>query len=105
MWASLPETAVKFSTPGEAVSVSSFVAGDVRQLKIQASSMGIRSSALPVFFDLFSITAVLTPRGARGVGPALACRIVALYAGSVDIENCERSRVISEISLKPRANQ
>jgi len=99
-WQALLETAVKFSDAGETVSVSVIVTGDVRELKIETSGSSIPSTALPVFFDLFAIGEALTPGGDLGVGPALACRILALTGGSVSVQNREPSGVQFKILLK-----
>ena len=99
-WQALFETAVKFSAPGETVSVSGSVSGAVREFQIDAHGRSIPSTALPVFFDLFSISDALTPGGDLGVAPALACRILALTGGSVSVQNREPSGVQFKISLK-----
>jgi signal transduction histidine kinase len=99
-WQALLETAVKFSASGETVTVSECAGGHGRELKIQTRGSSIPGTALPVFFDLFSIGEALTPGGDLGVGPALACRILALTGASVSVQNCEPSGVEFRICLK-----
>lgn len=99
-WQALLETAVKFSDAGETVSVSGSVSGNLREFEIKTRGGSIPSTALPVFFDLFSISEALTPGGDLGVAPALACRILALTGGSVSVQNREPSGVQFKISLQ-----
>jgi DNA-binding response OmpR family regulator len=96
----LLETAVKFSSEGETVQVSSNRASDSLRVIIESDGKCIPGSALPKFFDSFSISEVMTPGGDLGVGPALAYRILSLFSGSVKVANRKPAGIRLTISLQ-----
>ncbi len=96
----LVETAVKFSAQGGIIRLSSNFAEDVRTLIVESYGRTIPGSALMKFFDLFSIGEAITPGGDLGLGPPLAYRILALFGGSVSVENLEPPGIRLTISLK-----
>jgi K+-sensing histidine kinase KdpD len=99
---SLIETAVKFSDAGESVQLSAG-AEDDRRIVVIVESRGrtIPSSALPKFFDLFSIGEAITPGGDLGLGPPVAYRILSLFSASVSVANRDASGIRITVSLKP----
>ncbi len=97
---SLLETAVKFSGKHQTVDLTHKVVGDTTRVIIESHGMTISSTAMPKFFDVFSIGETLTPGGDLGLGPAVAHRILALFGGSVSVENLEPAGIRLTISLK-----
>jgi two-component system, sensor histidine kinase and response regulator len=83
----LIETAVRFSTERETIRLAHECASDSLTLIIEGQGKTIPSSALPKFFDLFSIEEASTPGKDLGLGPAVAYRICALFGGSVSVAN------------------
>jgi K+-sensing histidine kinase KdpD len=97
---SLLETAVKFSERGNVVALTQEVIGDMTRIAIQSSGLTIPSTEIPKFFDIFSIAETLTPGGDLGLGPAVACRILALFGASVSVANIEPPGIRLTVSLK-----
>ena len=97
---SLLETAVKFSEQGQMVDLTHEVAGDTTRVIIESHGLTISSTAMPKFFDVFSIGETLTPGGDLGLGPAVAQRILSLYGASVGVENLEPAGIRLTVSLK-----
>jgi two-component system sensor histidine kinase/response regulator len=87
----LLETAVKFSTAGDAVRLACQPVSDAIQVGIESRGSSIPAAALGRFFELFSIGEAITPNGDLGLGPPVACRILALFGGSVTAENRQPS--------------
>ncbi len=95
----LIETAVKFSKAGQAV-----------RLKCQAGPGGVQvlihscgripESAIAKFFQVFSIGDAITPGGDLGLGPPVSQRILALFGGSIGVENLEPSGIQLTVTLK-----
>ncbi len=83
----LLETAVKFSISGECVRLSAATRVDTVSLTMEAHGRIVPASALPKFFDLFSIGEAITPGGDLGLGPPVAHRIISLFGGSVEVAN------------------
>ena len=86
---SLLETAVKFSEKRQIVDLTHEVVDDTTRVIIESHGLTISSTAMPKFFDVFSIGETLTPGGDLGLGPAVAHRILSLFGGSVSVENLE----------------
>jgi K+-sensing histidine kinase KdpD len=59
---------------------------------------------LPKFFDLFAISAVSTPGGDLGLGPAVAARILALFGAAVSVENRDQPGIRFCVSLRSSAS-
>jgi CheY-like chemotaxis protein len=97
---SLLETAVKFSEKGNVVGLAHEVIGDTTRVVIQGRGLSISSSAMPKFFDIFSIGETLTPGGDLGLGPAVAYRILSLFGASVSVTNLEPPGIRLTVSLK-----
>jgi two-component system sensor histidine kinase/response regulator len=85
----LLETAVKFSTAGEAVGLDFQAASDSVCVLIDSHGLTIPAPLLATFFELFSISEASTPGGDLGLGAPAASRILSLFGGSISVENRE----------------
>jgi two-component system sensor histidine kinase/response regulator len=83
----LIETAVKFSAAGETVRLACRPVENSFEVTIESGGLTIPAPLIPKFFDLFTIGEALTPGGDLGLGPSVAFRILALFGGSVTVEN------------------
>jgi CheY-like chemotaxis protein len=97
---SLLEIAVKFSVTGRTVGLALEVIADTTRVIIQSRGLTISSTAMPKFFDIFSVGETLTPGGDLGLGPAVACRILSLFGASVSVANLEPAGIRLTVSLK-----
>jgi two-component system, sensor histidine kinase and response regulator len=98
---SLLETAVKFSERDKVVGLALEVVDDNTRVIIQSRGLTISSTAMPKFFDIFSIGEALTPGGDLGLGPAVAYRILSLFGASVSVANLDEPPGIRlTVSLK-----
>jgi K+-sensing histidine kinase KdpD len=97
---SLLETAVKFSVKGKIVGLALEVVADTIRVIIQSRGLTISGTAMPKFFDIFSIGEALTPGGDLGLGPAVAYRILSLFGASVSVANIEPPGIRLTVSLK-----
>ena len=97
---SLLETAVKFSVNGGGVDLAHEVIGDTTRVVMQSRGLTISSTALPKFFDIFSIGETLTPGGDLGLGPAVAYRVLLLFGASVSVANSEPPGIRLTVLLK-----
>jgi K+-sensing histidine kinase KdpD len=100
---SLLETAVKFSKKGDTVHLAHQVVDDTIKVIIDSQSWTISATAMPKFFDVFSIGETLTPGGDLGLGTAVANRILSLFGGSVSVANRDPSGIRLTVSLKSAA--
>ena len=94
----LLETAVKFSKAGQVVRLKCETAPDGVQVLIRSCGR-IPESALPNFFQVFSIGDAITPGGDLGLGPPVSHRILSLFGGSVTVENLEPWGIQLTVSL------
>jgi two-component system sensor histidine kinase/response regulator len=85
----LIETAVKFSTAGEAIEPVCEVTPDIQRLIIDSHGATLPTPLVARFFDLLSIRESDTAGGDVGLGPAVASRILSLFGGSISVENLE----------------
>jgi two-component system sensor histidine kinase/response regulator len=83
----LIETAVKFSVAGETVRLACQPVADSFEVTIESRGLTIPAPLIPRFFDLFTIGEAHTPGGDLGLGPSVAFRILALFDGSLKVEN------------------
>ena len=97
---SLLETAVKFSAKGKTVGLALELVADTTRVIIQSRGLAISSTAMPKFFDIFSIGETLTAGGDLGLGPAVAYRILSLFGASVSVANLEPPGIRLTVSLK-----
>jgi CheY-like chemotaxis protein len=100
---SLLETAVKFSHQDKIVGVTHQVGTDTTRVIIESHGLTISRTAMPNFFEVFSIGETLVPGGDLGLGPAVAYRILSLFGASVSVENLEQPGIRLTISLKNAA--
>jgi signal transduction histidine kinase len=96
----LLETAVKFSEEGRTVRLSPDTASVSTSVIIESQGRIIPEHALPKFFDLFSIAKAIVPGGDLGLGPPIAHRILALFGGSVRVQNLHPSGIRFSVLLK-----
>jgi K+-sensing histidine kinase KdpD len=97
---SLLETAAKFSARDKVVGLALEFVDDNTRVIIQSRGLTISSTAMPKFFDIFSIGEALTPGGDLGLGPAVAYRILSLFGASVSVANLEPPGIRLTVSLK-----
>jgi len=97
----LLETAVKLSDARETVRLVCEWPADIVQVVITTRGRALPPGAIPKFFDLFSVNEALAPNGDLGLDPAVAYRILALFGGSVSIENIESLGTKMTVSLSP----
>ena len=95
----LLETAVKFSKVGQEVRLTCETAPSGAQVLIRSCGR-IPESALPNFFEVFSIGDAITPGGDLGLGPPVSHRILSLFDGSITVENLEPRGIQLTVSLK-----
>jgi CheY-like chemotaxis protein/C4-dicarboxylate-specific signal transduction histidine kinase len=96
----LLETAVKFSEEGEVVCLAHEVVADSVRVIIESHGREISTTALPKFFEIFSIGETLTPGGDLGLAPPVAYRILSLFGASVSVANLDSSGIQLTISLR-----
>ena len=95
----LLKTAVKFSEPG-IVRLACTSAADATQIAIESRGLTVPPPAIPKFFDLFAIGEEATSAGALGLDPPVAHRILALFGGSVTIENRQPAGIRITVTLR-----
>jgi two-component system sensor histidine kinase/response regulator len=96
----LIETAVKFSAPSRSVQIACTESSDPIVITIDSHGETIPMHQISKFFDLFSISEVSTPGGDLGLGPPVACRILALFGGAIAVANRDSSGIRLTVSLK-----
>jgi two-component system, sensor histidine kinase and response regulator len=96
----LIETAVKFSVAGETVHLACRPVEDSFEVTIESRGLTIPAPLIPTFFDLFTIGEAHTPGGDLGLGPSVAFRILALFGGSLKVENQVPAAIRLTVSLK-----
>jgi two-component system sensor histidine kinase/response regulator len=95
----LLETAVKFSTEGEAVRITRQVTADSLNLIIETRGETIPIPVLTKFFEVFSIGEASTPGRDLGLGPSVAFSILSLFGASVTVANQDPSGIRLTIAL------
>jgi DNA-binding response OmpR family regulator len=96
----LLKTAVKFSESGGIVRLACNSAADAIQIAIESRGLTVPPPAIPKFFDLFAIGEDATSAGALGLDPPVAHRILALFGGSVTIENRQPAGIRITVTLR-----
>ena len=86
-FAALLETAVKFSNSGEPVRLRAETFQGAIHVLMESTGRTIPVSAMPRFFELFSIGEAITPGGDLGLGPPMAHGILELFGNAVSVEN------------------
>jgi two-component system sensor histidine kinase/response regulator len=100
----LVETAVKFSSAGEAIRPVFEATADSERLVIDSHGATLPAPLVGKFFDLLSIRESDTAGGDVGLGPAVASRILSLFGGSIGVENLERGIRLT-VCFKPAKAQ
>jgi len=95
----LLEAAVKFCPSGDSVRVHCQRAGEGVLVVIRGPGR-MPESAIARFFQVFSISEAITPGGDLGLGPPVAQRILALFGGSIAVENLEPVGIQLTVTLK-----
>jgi two-component system sensor histidine kinase/response regulator len=96
----LIETGVKFSEQSASVRITCSADSDPIVVTIDSYGKAIPMHQIPKFFDLFSVSEASTPGGDLGLGPPVACRILALFDGAVTVANRDSSGIRLTVSLK-----
>jgi signal transduction histidine kinase len=96
----LIETAVKFSERDQSVQIAFRADSDPIVVTIESLGKAVPMDQISKFFDLFAIGEASTPGGDLGLGPPVACRILALFGGTVTVANRDRSGIRLTITLK-----
>jgi len=99
----LLETAVKFSEDGGTVGLSRDVAAGFLKVIIESHGRTIPIPVLANFFDLLAIVDPITPGGDLGLGPPVACRILALFGAGVSVANLDPPGIGLTVSLRRTA--
>jgi DNA-binding response OmpR family regulator len=95
----LLETAVKFSATHESVRITCESLSDTIRVEITTCGRALPPAIIPKFFDLFSINEALAPDWDLGLDPPLAYRILALFGGSIAIDNTDSVGTKMTVSL------
>jgi signal transduction histidine kinase len=94
------ETAVRFAENGGLVSVLAVTMLTEIHLSIEAPGRSVPSHLIPSFFDVLAIAEPIIPGDDLGLGPPVAQRIIALFGGSVTVENLEAGGIRLGIRLR-----
>jgi DNA-binding response OmpR family regulator len=86
-WRALLETALRFCSPHDSVTVSSRQQAEELVVTVETPSGAIPVAALPCFFHLFAVNEANSGAGDLGLEPAMAKRILFLWGQSVEVEN------------------
>lgn len=97
----LLETGVRFSKPGSVMSFSASASDSGVVLALETAGLAIPEDLLPRFFDVLAIAEAIFPGGDLGLRPAVAERIIALFGGSVAVENLVPAGIRLVVRLKP----
>jgi two-component system, sensor histidine kinase and response regulator len=95
----LIETAVKFSKAGQVVRLECLAGPDAAHVLIRSCGR-IPESAIANFFQVFSIGDAITPGGDLGLGPPVSQRILALFGGSISVENLQPTGIQLTVILR-----
>jgi len=96
----LLETAIKFTQEGHGVRVLSDATTVSSRVILESEGRTIPDSALPKFFNLFSIAEAIVPGGDLGLGPPMAQRILSVFGASCTVMNLDPPGIRLAILLK-----
>jgi signal transduction histidine kinase len=96
----LLDTATKFSKEGETVRLAYEIVADSPVVIIESHGRTIPITALPKFFEIFSVEETLTPGGDLGLSPPMAYRILSLFGGAVSVANLDSFGIRLTVSLR-----
>lgn len=97
---SLLETAVKFSSAGTTVRLLLAPDSGGTGLLIEATGWAVPARTISRFFKVLSIEEAITPGGDFGLAAAKAERLLALFGGTVSVENLDPPGIRLRINLK-----
>ena len=104
--ANLVDNALKFSRPGDRVTLTAAARADHVEVAVADSGPGIPAADVPHLFDRFyqarQSVAPATGEGGKGLGLAIVKRIAELHGGSVAVESRPSAGTIVRLVL-PRA--
>lgn len=94
----LYETAIKFATSD---SVHTHCETTDKHVHVNISTEGrtIPPALISRFFEVFAISDALTPGGDLGLSAPLARRILALFSGTVSVENSDPAGIVIRVAL------
>jgi heavy metal sensor kinase len=97
----LVDNAIKYTSPGGAVSVSTFPVNRIAVLEVADTGMGIPEEALGQVFDRFYRVDKARSRqlGGTGLGLAIVKSICTAYGGTVAVKSCEGKGSIFRVQL------
>ncbi len=98
--AALLETAVKFTLPGENVTLTCEDSGSLVLVHIEGTGRTIPQEYLRNFFTAFSVTDPITPGGDLGLEPAVAEKLIRLFGGVISVRNQDPPGVIFEVGFR-----
>ncbi|MCX6968026.1 MAG: response regulator [Verrucomicrobia bacterium] len=96
----LLETGVRFSKPGSVMNLFFSPSESGVLLIIETTGRLISKELIPQFFDVLAIGEAIVPGGDLGLRPAVAERIIALFGGSVTVENLDPNGIRLNVRLK-----
>ncbi len=100
---SLIETATIFCLDGVTVGLSGSRTSAETRLEMAASGRRVPPGERARFFEVFSVRQPVGPGGDLGLGPAMAERILALFGGSVVVEDVDPPGIRLRVILKTAA--
>ncbi|PYS06968.1 MAG: two-component sensor histidine kinase, partial [Acidobacteria bacterium] len=97
----LVDNAIKYTTPGGSVSVSTFPVDGMAVLEVSDTGIGIPADALPQVFDRFYRVDKARSRqlGGTGLGLAIVKSICTAYGGTVTVKSAEGKGAVFRVEL------
>jgi len=96
----LLKTAIRFSTPGKTVNLTCEQEEEQVIIVITSEGQIIPAELISRFFEVFSVVDSVVPGDDIGLGPPVAERIVALFDGSISVENMDSEGIRFSVALK-----
>ena len=93
------DTAVKFSTDDQPVSISGKGRGKLFTLELKSVGYEIPQKYLDSFFEVLAIPDSLFPGGDLGLAPAMAQQVLSLNGGGIAVRNLAHKGVLFTITL------
>ncbi|WP_421736944.1 hybrid sensor histidine kinase/response regulator [Caulobacter sp.] len=88
----LLNNAAKYTPPGGLVTLSASVSGDMAEIKVQDTGVGIPPDMQPRIFEIFAQVEdhLAKAQGGLGIGLALVKQLVALHEGAIEVRSAGR---------------
>jgi DNA-binding response OmpR family regulator len=96
----LLKTAIRFSAPGKTVNLTCEQEEEQVIIVITSEGQIIPAELISRFFEVFSVVDSVVPGDDIGLGPPVAERIVALFDGSISVENMDSEGIRFSVALK-----